>query len=495
MVNTVWSGASNAWAMVIAFLSVPLLLSGLGTAAFGSWVLLQTFSATNGWLSLADIGVVVTSTREVAESASRDHDDRVRRVAAAAVSVCLGLGVGAAVLLGTVGALVIPLVFRVPSDLVGEVRLAVIVVAAQVIADLVVNAVEGVFEGLHRVDRSRGIEIGRRTLVVGAASVTAVVTGDLVSTAIASAVAAWLVMGLTIVSLTRHLPGWIGRPERRDVVKLVRDGRDVALMRPLGVVRRTMDRVIAGVVLGPSAVTLVEIASQLQAGADAVLSSSSYAVVPASAWAGARKDPDTLAELAERGTRYSMVATLPVVVAVAMLAAPVIDVWLGPEYLDAAQLTSVAVLAVGVISTIAVGSQLLLGVGSTRVILRAALVSIGTNLVLSLVLVQLIGLVGVFVGTLISALVEIPLLGPEVLRRAGIGGRTFLRTVVIPVVPPVLAQVAVIALALRFVDGSLRTLVVGGVVGGVVFLLVGLRSAVSVDELRKLRAEFRSPSA
>ena len=29
----------------------------------------------------------------------------------------------------------------------------------------------------------------------------------------------------------------------------------------------------------------------------------------------------------------------------------------------------------------------------------------------------------------------------------------------------------------------------------VVFLLVGLRSAVSVDELRKLRAEFRSPSA
>ncbi|MEZ5243395.1 MAG: hypothetical protein R2696_16870 [Microthrixaceae bacterium] len=70
------------------------------------------------------------------------------------------------------------------------------------------------------------------------------------STAIASAVAAWLVMGLTIVSLTRHLPGWIGRPERRDVVKLVRDGRDVALMRPLGVVRRTMDRVIAGVVLG-----------------------------------------------------------------------------------------------------------------------------------------------------------------------------------------------------------------------------------------------------
>ncbi|MEZ5243394.1 MAG: oligosaccharide flippase family protein [Microthrixaceae bacterium] len=171
--------------------------------------------------------------------------------------------------------------------------------------------------------------------------------------------------------------------------------------------------------------TLVEIASQLQAGADAVLSSSSYAVVPASAWAGARKDPDTLAELAERGTRYSMVATLPVVVAVAMLAAPVIDVWLGPEYLDAAQRPASRCSPSRSSRRSRSARSSCSNWEAPGSSCQAALVSIGTNLVLSLVLVQLIGLVGVFVGTLISTLVEIRC-SVQVLRRAGIGGWTFL---------------------------------------------------------------------
>lgn len=495
MVNTAWSGASNVWAMLVAFVSVPALLGGLGPAAFGSWVLLQTFSATNGWLSLADVGVVVTATREVARSASRDDGGRVRELTVAAVAVCLVLGIAAAVLLGTVGALLIPVVFRIPSGLVDDVRIGAVVIAVQVVADLVVNAVEGVLEGLHRVDRSRAIDIARRTLVVGAAALAAIVTGNLVATAVASAVAGWVLTVWALWLLTRHVPGWVRRPTGRDMADLVRQGRDVALLRPLGVIRRTMDRVIAGVLLGPSAVALVEIASQLQAGADAVLSSTSYAVVPASAWVGAGNDRDALAELAERGTRYSMVATLPFVVAIAMLSAPLIDLWVGSSYLAAAPLTSVAVLAVGVISTIAVGSQLLLGVGRTRVILRAAIASIATNLVLSIVLVQVVGLVGVFIGTLVSALIEIPLLGPAVLQATGIRRRTFLHAVVLPVVPPVLAQVVVIAVVMRFATGSLMAVVLGGVLGGIAFLLAALRSAVSVDELRRLRSEFRSTSA
>ncbi|MBS1839171.1 MAG: lipopolysaccharide biosynthesis protein [Actinobacteria bacterium] len=494
MVNTAWSGASNIWAMVVAFASVPALLGGLGTAAFGSWVLLQTFSATNGWLSLADIGVVVTSTREIGASAARGDGARVQRLTSAAVAVCTSLGIGSATLLGTVGVVLIPVVFRVPSNLVADVRVSTVVVALQVVADLVINAVEGVLEGLHRVDRSRALDIARRTVVVGAAAVAALLTGSIVATAVASAVSCWAVTVVALWMLTRQVPGWSHRPNRHDMTGLVRQGRDVALLRPLGVIRRTMDRVIAGVVLGPSAVALVEIASQLQAGADAVLSSTSYAVVPASAWVGARDDPAGLAELAERGTRYSMLATLPLVVAISMLSAPLIEVWLGSSYLQAAPLTSVAVLAVGVLSMVAVGSQLLLGVGRTREILWAAIVSIATNLVLSVVLVHLIGLVGVFVGTLVSAVVEIPLLGPAVLRATGLDRRRFLSAVVAPVLPPVLAQVAVIAIVLRLGLGPFPTVLVGGVAGALVFVVVGMRSALSVEEVRRLRAEFRSPS-
>lgn len=480
--------------MVITFVSVPALLGGLGTAAFGSWVLLQTFSATNGWLSLADIGVVVTATREVGRSASRADDVRVRQLTAAAVAVCSVLGIAAATLLSTLGVILIPLVFRLPSDLVTPVRLATVVFALQVVADLVINAAEGVLEGLHRVDRSRALDIARRTAVVGAAAVTALVTGNIVYAAIASAVACWVLMLTALWLLTRHVPDWFGRPLRSDMTALVRQGRDVALIRPIGVVWRTMDRVIAGIVLGPSAVALVEIATQLQAGADAVLSSSSYAVVPASSWVGARNDPGALAELVERGTRYSMLVTLPVVIATAMLSAPVIEVWLGRSYLEAAPLTTVAVLAVGVLSTIAVGSQLLLGVGHTREILRAAVVSVSVNLVLSVLLVHVVGLVGVFVGTLVAAAVEVPILGPATLRATGITRTAFLRTVVVPVVPPVLAQLTVLVVVLGAGMGPFMTILFGGGIGLLAFVLVSLWTAIPVAELRKLRSEFRPVS-
>jgi O-antigen/teichoic acid export membrane protein len=73
----------------------------------------------------------------------------------------------------------------------------------------------------------------------------------------------------------------------------------VAVLRPLGVLHRTIDRVVVGSVLGPSAVALVEIATQMMNGADAILSAMSYAVLPSAAWLRARGDRATL-EVAQR---------------------------------------------------------------------------------------------------------------------------------------------------------------------------------------------------
>lgn len=492
MLNTAWSGASNAWAMAVGFLAVPALLGGLGSAGFGAWVLLQTFSATNGWMSLADIGVVVTTTRKVGSSAALCDSDRVARLTSAAVATCAGLGAVAAILLASVGTVVLPFVFRIPDDLITQMRAATVVFSVQIVFDQVINAAEGVLEGLQRVDTSRAVDIVRRTVVTGSAAVVAMVTGDLVATFTASVLACGSVMVGSLVVLHRRVPDWFRRPEGAQVRSLIREGRDVALVRPLGVIRRTMDRVIAGVLLGPSAVTLVEIATQLQAGADAVLSSTSYAVVPASAWVGAREDRSALGELAERGSRYSMLATLPFVVAIAMLAGPVVDLWVGTSYSDAAALTTVAVAAVGVLSTVAIGSQLLLGLGMTRPILRTAVVALLLNLALSLALVKVVGVVGVFIGTLISSLVEVPLLGPSILRAAGVSAVEWTRTVVLPVVPPLVAQLVLTGLVLVTDLSPLWTVVAGGAIGFLGFAGVARLTAISGAEIRTLRAELRT---
>src|SRR5437762_9903542 len=114
--NTAASGAANAWTMVLAIASLPLLLRGLGTTAFGVWAVLQTFSAVAGWLSLADLGVGLAATRHIADHASRGEDtDRDVGIGTTLV-LCAAIGAMLAITLVVVGPRVFPGLFNVPAE-------------------------------------------------------------------------------------------------------------------------------------------------------------------------------------------------------------------------------------------------------------------------------------------------------------------------------------------------------------------------------------------
>jgi O-antigen/teichoic acid export membrane protein len=259
-------------------------------------------------------------------------------------------------------------------------------------------------------------------------------------------------------------------------------------LRPIGVLHRTMDRLIVGAVLGPGAVSLVEIATQMQNGADSVLSSTSYAVVPSAAWLKARQDHDTLRELLHRGTKYSLLVTVPVGLLAAILAGPLVRVWIGARFAEAAGLAAVALAYVLAVGPLQVGSTLLVGVGRAGAILRAAAVALAVNFGLSLVLVHAVGIVGVFQASLVSAALLVVPLGRAVLREVGSPVGDFLRTGVAPVLLPAagLAGVAGLAVAAPVPDGV--TLVLGGLGGLAIYAAMAFRWSVRTDELEELRS-------
>lgn len=492
LLNTAWTGAGTVWAMVVTIVALPITLKGLGSEVFGLWVLLSTFSAMTGWFSLADLGVGTATTRDVAARVALDDHEGASRVITSALTLFVGMGLIFGLAFALIGPWVLPRLFDTAPDLVDDLRFAIIVYAVQVVVDQASNSCQASLDGLQRADLSRLSDGVRRTLVAAAVAVTAVVGGGLPAVALASLGAS--VIGTVVVALVLHRvrrTWWRSRPGTAHMRALLAYGRTVAVLRPIGVIHRQMDRLVVGAILGPSAVALVEIATQIQNGAEAVLSSSSYAVMPAASWVRARDDHASLRELLLRGTKYTCLVTLPVVVGAMLLAGPIVDVWVGPDNQEAAGLAVLALAYTGLTCGVQVASSLLIGVGRAGTVLKAAAAAIAINLVGSIVLVHVVGIAGAFIATLLGSLVLVPALAFAGSREVGLGTGRFFRAALLPLALPVLSLAVVVGLVVLAPLGNVVTLLVAVPLGVVVYLPLVVRLAVGRDELALIRQSLR----
>jgi O-antigen/teichoic acid export membrane protein len=491
LLNSLATGAGNGWAMIVALVSLPLLLRGLGPAGFGTWALLQTLSGVNGWFSLVQTGVGTAVTRDIAGHAARDDRERAGEAAGSGLALFVLFGVVAALVLAFAGPLLLPTVFRTPIGLRSDLRVAIALFGIQVAVDLFTEGSESCLEGFQRVDLSRVVDAARRTAVAAATAAAALSGAGLRGVAAASLAASLLGSAVGAVVLRRAMGGVRMRISRAAASSLLRYGRSIALLRPLGVLQRTMDRIIVGIFLGPAAVAAVEIATQLANGAAALLSGTIYAVIPAASWLDARGDHRSLRELLDRGTRYSMLVALPVAVGTAIAAGPLIRLWVGGGYPTAALLAGVALAGVAVSAPLAAGSEILVGIGQAVDVLRAAVVALTVNLALSIALVPLIGPVGTFLGTLVASLVLVPLLGRPLLRRTAETAREFVVDVVLPSAAPCLPLAAIIGLVVLVGAHDMLTVMLAAALGPAVYIVTAMRISIQRSELRYLLGLMR----
>jgi O-antigen/teichoic acid export membrane protein len=480
VINTVATLAGNGWAILLTAASYPLVLAGLGTEAFGVWVLIQTFSAFTGWASLADLGVGTAAHRHLARRCATGDVAGAARVVSGVLAVATVGGVVAALALGGLGLLLLPVVVDLSPALTGTARVAMTLFSLQVAADAVTRGAQACLEGMHRVDVARALDAVRRTAVAGATAVAAQTAGSLDAVAGASLVASVVFAPVGLFLVRRRVPGVRLRPPLAETLELLAFGRSTLLLRSTGVLHRGMDRIVVGVLLGPAAVTVVDAATQVQMGAESVLGASSYSVTPAASWIDARRDPAGLRRLAVTGTRLSLLATLPFVVLPAVLAVPLVDVWLGEAGAGVAALVPLALAYSLVNAPVQVLSNLLVGIGRVGSVLWPALAAVGVNLIATMVLVGPLGPRGAFVGSLVGAAVLVPALLVAGCRAVEVPIPAFVRGAVRGPAVAALAAAAGAGAVVRGIApgadlGDLATLVLGGLVGLAATALVAVR--------------------
>lgn len=490
--NTAVNAVASAVVAVVAIILTPFLLDRLGQEEYGVWALATMLTFGNGLGGIADLGLQQAAVRFVASARGQGDAQRISQVTSTLLVSFAVIGAAVAAALGLASGVLVDL-FGVAPELESAARIVFALVAAQIAIEVPAAAFLAVLEGAEAYPSLRIVDTGPRVTFAIVAGVVVSQGGGVVAMTVASlaisAIAA--VMAVLLARRTQpDAPVSPGRADRATFRELVRYGGQFLFLRIAGLVYRYMDRVILAVVIAASALAEYDVVYRIHAVAAMALAIAPSAIMPAAAFLGARAEASRLRGLYLRGSRYATALCAPVAIGAIVFAPELLRTWVGPEYEHLAGATRLFLLYPLFVSVHTIGSSMFYGLGLMGPVIRLVLPTTLANLVVSVVLVNHIGLNGVMWGTLAGyGIVWLPYLR-LFMREFDVGLADWLRGIVLPNVPGALVQVA-FALSIRpLVDSSSSLLVPVAAVGAsiVVSFLVFWFVMTGADE----RANFRS---
>lgn len=455
--NTVLNGVTQSASMVASLVFMPMLVSSFGLTHYGLFMLASSVTA---YASLADFGVGSALTKMVAEHHARNDRSGMAGVVAGALQFYVVAGaLVAAVMVGL--AFVSGWVFDIGSGDAQVMRNMLLLGAVFQLVYWPTSTARHILVGLQRFDVIAKTSVLATVLAIGATLVVLITgEGPLLLVGL-SGVSMSLVALVTVIAAWR-LSGLRRIPLARGAVHL---GAILSFSWPVFVVQLSdtlfygqTDRLVLGVMIGAAAVGLYEAAAKFSVLVTYLSSFTVAAVLPLASGMAAEERHASLRSLFVRGSKYVAALVAPIAVTLAVLAEPIIEAWLGPDFAGQGMVAALLVLPHALVSLGVMGDAIVISRGRIGKRIPYILAQAALNLVLSIVLAARYGVLGVAIGTAVAHLVDFPLHVRFLLAETGLTSREWLRSVILPVYPPLLVPLA-IGLALR--DGVLASTLPG----------------------------------
>lgn len=440
--NTFYNASAQVIQMAAAFVFMPFLIRLFGPANYGVFLLAGSLT---GYLGLLDLGVGTSLTKRVAEYRARGSELELSGVVSSALLFYA--------LAGTVaGALMIVVaVFGLPYfDLTAgqrELALRMLVISALGPPILWPLGVGGqVLGGLQRFDLTAKVAV---STAVANAAITLVVlwlkegplfllVASLLIGTIASVTNLYLAK--TRLSTVSFHPA---RASRSGISSLFSISWAIFIVQLCTVVvYQQTDRLVLGLFVGVTAITMYEAAAKLQGFTIQIASLPPSAVMPAASQLAAEGRMDAIKSMWLRGTKYTSLFVLPIVATLVFLARPIMREWLGEEFVGQALAAQVILSYWFVNVNLPVGHGMLYGLGQMKPLLRIVVGQTALNLILSLILVQRFGIMGVVLGTVLPFFLSFPLHLALQLRTFKVSIREWVQSIVMRVYPVLLVPAA-----------------------------------------------------
>ncbi|MDQ6884416.1 MAG: oligosaccharide flippase family protein [Candidatus Dormibacteraeota bacterium] len=400
--NVVFNVVSQAWLIVLVIVSVPIVLHGIGAAAYGVFVLA---SLVLGYTALLDLGLTPAVIRSIAIHHATGDTRRLQAVIATAMTMLLILGVLVGGLLVLLTPIAVDSFLHVPASLRSDARFVLYVAAAGFACNMVLLLFVGVAQGLQRLDlfASRTVALG--TAIAVAQVVTVKMGGGLRGLA-AVTIALNVVSLLVFVIVGRRLlPTVSFRPgfDRSALSELMGFGAMKFINQAAVQVIFHVDRLIVAAFLPIAAVSYYAVPVSICQKFILVQQAVNQAFFPAAAELHALDDRARLQRLYRSAVKLGLTALLPFMIIPSILAYPLLAAWIGPSFAgSSAPILAVLAVAYGVVAVSSVAGFAADATGHPDWNAAFTVGSAILNLTLALVLVPRIGAIGAAYALLIN---------------------------------------------------------------------------------------------
>ena len=406
--NVVFNWLGTIISMVVSLYLAPFILHRLGIVAYGVWMLAVSAVA---YLALLDLGMQNAVLRFVSKGYTRgDHEAASDAMSAA---LWVRLQISGLILLLSIGlSAVFPLVFKVPAELAGDARKAILLIGTTTALTMSIGVLGGVLSALNRYDLSNIIGIFSNALRVAGViyvlrsghGIVAIAVCELISTTTGT-----LLVVVVARRLYPQLKIRLTKPAG-STLRQIWTYSSFAFLNTVAVqlVYQT-DNLVVGAFVSAAAVALYGIAnSQLIRTANTLVNSVGSTFVPAASTYEAAGDTAKLLSLYKNGTRFTMAISLPILITFITRGSTFISLWLGQEY---ARVPGIVLILLSIPMIFTHGnrtaSAIAFGIEKHGAPAIATLVEGFANLGLSIFLVQWhhLGVYGVAIGTMVPSLI------------------------------------------------------------------------------------------
>jgi O-antigen/teichoic acid export membrane protein len=344
--NTLFNLVGQGLPLVVAVVTIPLIIQGLGTERFGllalAWVIL-------GYFAIFDLGLGRATTKFVAEALGKGEEEQVPRLVWTAVTIQVFFGLFGGIVLASITPLLVERILNIPPTLINEAKDTFYLLSLSIPVVLVSSSFRGVLEAAQRFDLVNIVRVPSSTLTFLLPLVGLLLGFNLtgiVALILVVRLAELAVLVVLSIRITPRLKRYSGSFEL--FPRLFSFGGWVTVTSIVGPILVHLDHFLIGSLLSIAAVAFYAAPYRIVTQLWVIAGSLSTTLFPAFSALEGIKDRQRLGFLFARAVKYILLALGPLVLIITLFAQDILQLWLGAEFAEKSTLV-LQILALGVL--------------------------------------------------------------------------------------------------------------------------------------------------